>query len=1131
MEENITLEKFQEEAYNDVLATYVFDVEVAGKKSEVSRELEAKKQGIELHFLRYGIFNPYPFYLQDNKFVRAPEIEVEEVSHNKNDKKTIDYKLDEVVVKAKRKSANPSNLAPKLTHGRYERTGLRAGYLYILHNEEPKKWIEYKIDEYGTLYPIYWKHNKIDGKYTDIRDIVSRKKKYSYTVKPSSTIWVAYSHTQWSIKQLEHIQNTPEDDERMIKVECKGYEKDAELEKAEVIHDRPYHSFIATFNYTCYPEAIRLEEQLKTIHAIENADDPNNENTLLEDMFITLPDPVGCAYDLTTIIFDKIEYLRSMVECLASSVHHIDLYKYKIGLIEYGEIQSDKLSKKEAEELKYIFTTALTTYKFVYNNPKLKEEYTRISGKWYLNHGISHEKLDLILAIDERKRVRSVINGFRNDLGNLLKSEHYKNAVAVFYKNNPNPLATIEGKNVISDHLLCLSNYPAMVDRELLPENEYKPYEDKWVKEIIKTSKNESTLQHINELLFSPIEVTDIEKQDTENWDYTVSFSGKLISHFGKMSRAYIGFGKAIKVELLRNQFDLITRKENGVKNTYLVTAAKNLIYEEFLNDLKKINKNIASNHPQHKRVNNIDHAKIPVTYWLLVEEQFKGEINAKMQTHIKNPEKLSIHIRNGKQLPYAKKIEKIIESQEFRSTILVFEMFALMQSINDMVDKGYSNESLFKITGASIKFISAGLNVRESISNDITKRKVKAFITTNPRATDTEIKNVIKEINKTSFATRWKNPIGIFKGGAASYTLYTSIGDVQRSLAKCDNDAALAYSGATVISAVSLLETLGLISLAGVPGLIVGGLGLAFYGLAYYLTDDELETFFKFFPFSSQTYLINKGNTNPYYNARLMYRAKKELINPYKKEYLSSAFNESYKSVYVRLINLLSGSAIIMKAGNTRYVSPKSTKPILYDKNLHKNWIEKNSSLWSNLAIDISFGSFFSNSDELEYELYVVQHKDPLLGNKSYKLPKQCYDTIVTAPSLVNDEPTFIEQSLRNGNTNAAFKQFHIWVRVPKYLHVTYKIAANNVFSTKKENILRLNKHSHIAVLCKYTSKQLKLPLTPEDKQGYLFNIMPLAEEIKKKDEWSAKRNIGVNKAVVIKDKNVFFRRFPLQH
>lgn len=264
------------------------------------------------------------------------------------------------------------------------------------------------------------------------------------------------------------------------------------------------------------------------------------------------------------------------------------------------------------------------------------------------------------------------------------------------------------------------------------------------------------------------------------------------------------------------------------------------------------------------------------------------------------------------------------------------------------------------------------------------------------------------------------------------------------------------------------------------------------------------------------------------------MYRGKEKLINPYKKEYLSSSFDESYKSVYVRLLNLIVGSAITIKASSTRYASPKSTTPTFRAANqdLHKNWIDNSATLWSNLAIDISFGSFFNNPNGLTYELYLVQYNDPLLGNKSYELPKHCYDTVVTAPSTVDDKPEFKEQSLRNGNMDASFKQFHIWVRVPKYLQVKHQLAANNIVKQEYEgNKVYLNKYSYIAILCKYSDAQIQLPLHPKDKQGYLWNIMPLIKDNKKEEEYITFRNVKAGKATIIEDKSLFFRRFPLQH
>lgn len=924
----------------------------------------------------------------------------------------------------------------------------------------------------------------------------------------------------------------------MMKVVCTGYEKEAELSSSEEDkHHKPYHSFVAAFDYTMYSEASRLEEKLKTISAIENADDPNNENTLLEDMFITLQDPLGCAYDLVDIIFYNIELLSAMVESLASSVHYVDLYKYKLGLMEYGDIQSQEITEEEAEEIKYIFTTALTTYKFVYNNPELKEDYTRKKGKWYLNHGISHEKLDLILAISDRRRLRNLINGFRDDLGNLMKSEYYKNAISICSVHQPNPLAAIEGKNIISDHLLCLAHYPAMVDQKLLANHEYNFKGDTWIKEIINTSYAKSIFSHIDALLFEGINLTPLEVQDTTDWQYVFKFNKKLFSHFQKMGKTYVGMHDAIEMKLFKNQLNFTTRMVDGERQHYLVIDEKTLIKEHY-ETFERVKENIASKHPMHSSNKSFKHsARGPLphtTYWLLVEEQFRKETDALSQAKFsKNTKKLSVHIKNSHKLPYAKKIDRFVNGTEFRGAVLVFEIFSLVNHADKMLAnrKNIANADYIKLAGVVTKATSAGLNLAESISKDIAKDKVRTFISTHPRANPTEVNEIRKTIKKSSFATKGSGVIRFAGKAASTFTLYFAVEDMHKALARSDNDAALAYSGAAALAAVSLAGSLGWISLAGLPGLIVAGLGLAFYGLAYYLTDDELETFFKFFPFSSQTRLLNNGNENPYYNARLMYKGKETLIGNYQNDYMPANFNESYKSVYVRLMNLIVGSNIKLEAGRVQrsYRSPKATAPMLQssDKNaLPKNWMEENDEYWANLSIDISFGSFLSDAADLEYELYLIQHDDPYGGNRSYRLPKGCWDTFITAPTTTaNKKVAFKEPSFRAGNINANYHQFHIWLRVPKYIENT---ATPSFLETNKQYI---NKHSSIAILCRYTNSQIKLPITSNDQQGYLFNSLPVRKTQEKEKKFANLSNLKSGKAQIVTDKSLFFKKFPLQN
>lgn len=1147
MRENPALEKYQKETYNDILATYIFEVETGGVQNEDSPSLEAKKPGIVLHFLRYGVFDPFCYIKQGNIKVRAPYTHEETEQENatqqpqqttetngsqdtNTDQEATAYDLEEALVTATRTPINPSENAPELEQGHYGRTGLREGYLYILEEGEAHQWIEYQIDELGALFPIYWEKNKKDGVYIDIRDEVSKTRKKSHTVKPCTFVWVAYSPVQWTIQQIEAIEPDPGKDELMTRIECSGYMKDAAIDAPEIRHHTPYDEFEAFFAYTQDKQAFWLQQQLSVIADVENAPDPDHENTLKEDMFITLHDPMGCADDIEKIIEYKVTHLDAIVQTLKTAQHASDLYDEVLELAPHPDQDKGATSKEETEEIAYIFAMALTTYKFVYNNDELENEYAKSGGEWHLKHGISLGKLNDILAINLRKRKRNVINRYRNDLGNLLQSAHYETALHTCLEGSP--LAIVEGKNYCSSHLLMLAHYPAMIDRALLTEREYKPLEDQWCKAIINTTKKKSVFKKVEELLYKEVEITELEQQDKKDWKYVIKFNKKMIDHLKKISKSYVGYGAAVELKMVKSQMLFATRTVKGVKDTYLVIDEGPLIRDHF-DAYTKVKANIESKNPIHLKQSAIHHAKKPASYWLKVHESFLNEAEANQTTHTQPHKQASIHIKKSKDLPYGKKIEQIIKGPEFRSTVLVFEIFALTNEFSKGFEQGWNNESKLKAFGASIKTTAAALNLAESLSvlkgNDLYTNT----IADKPRATAVEKKGIRDDIKKNSFATKAKGVTKFANVAGSMVTIISSIHDMSKARALEDNDAALAYGGAAVLGGVALAADLGLIALHPVALIIIAGMGLALYGLAYYLTDDALATFFKHYPFSTKVGRYTDSGTQPYYNAQILYENRAALIAKHESKYMPKSSNNTYKNLFVRLINLISGSGIVMKAGNGALHSPRDSEFYLRDADKPIT-MQQQSEFWKTLSIDVAFGTFLQEESLLTCELYLVETQT----DKSYRIPSEHYDTMLVAPvDTADGKKEFKRIRQTNYNEFSVYKKMHIWLRIPKTIEISTTTIDREYhfkdprYTKKNKSTIPITKYSYIAVLCKYTDGSVALPLCPDNTQGYLCSMMTVHKHAGvTPGTFSNTEVISRAAEASILTKKLFFDTYPLQ-
>jgi hypothetical protein len=334
---------------------------------------------------------------------------------------------------------------------------------------------------------------------------------------------------------------------------------------------------------------------------------------------------------------------------------------------------------------------------------------------------------------------------------------------------------------------------------------------------------------------------------------------------------------------------------------------------------------------------------------------------------------------------------------------------------------------------------------------------------------------------------------------------------DMVKSINASDNDAALAYSAAVGVSGYLLAVDLGMASLSTGPFIVVAGIGLLFYGLAYYLTDSDLEKFFKHYPFSTQMTHATSSD-NPFLYARALYKHRGKYIKQWETKYMEHT-NVSYKHLFVRLTNLLAGGMLKIKGSSES--RSKNDRGHYLSATGHNNIIAPNSGLWTSMDIRVSFASFLQDQNQIEYEVYLLQKKDAFSKPVSYRIPNRALQS-------------FMEKQ-ENGT-----QQLQLWLQVPQELQVKIiepvKQTANvsimlQQTRTTTQSML-IQPDARIAVLCKFKGNtETIFPLTLDDTHAYLYTNMQIG--LSYSDGLLIRRSFD---AMIIK-KQAFLKAYPLQN
>ncbi len=1095
MERNEALETYQKETYNQDIATYTFSVEVAGVTSPERTELKAKKPGINLHFLRYGVFNAKPNYqLKKDIIVHPPETE----SDLNEDEAAVQEKvkrieLDEVEVTAEKKTPEtPNDKLPDIKNAYYARTILNEGYLYVIEEGDDKYWLEYEINEYGTLRPVLWKDNLDENNnYKDLRDKSGNTTEDSLIFKQCTILWVGYSATQLSLKQLEDLKGNLENTNTFLKVECEGFDK-SEAENLDYKQQiAPYNRFYTLFKSDQDTQSMIFKNRLTQITEIEEAPDPNNENVLLEDMFVTLLDPIGCADDLYYLTEKEHNYHEALIATLTIPQTPRNYYESTWG----KEKESiEDISKEIKEQVNYLFVTALSTYKFVYDNPETIDKYSRDKESW--SHGVDQKKVYKILNVEERQQQRQRIYKMRDALGTFIKSENYQTAL-LGYKNN-SPFRQEAGKLHAANHLYMLAVYEGIADRDLNLTKDYKPNQDYWLQQIRGTLVSNPTIfKTTTALLDLEIDIAFLENEPQKPVKTHLKFGKKFVSLGKKILEAYAGIGS-----LSQSEFELVNKKifyvsaiSKAGKNGPFYKL-KNKTFSDFLSDheLRKLAKQ------QH------NHQTKTYTYFKVHPDALDEAKKIARGSGVgKNP---VIYVDKADSTKYGEKVQEFLDSKAFNRFLLIYELWGLAMAGQKMAKDGVNFNTVFSFSGAFVKTSAIVLKLTK-------ETKAAELFDDFSRARNYEVPRLINRHKGRTIAITSKS---LAKGASAvggAFTVVACAKDSYIAFAKADYDAAMAQTVAGVASGVLLASQVGLIAeLAFPPALIISLIGMAAFGIAIYFTDTELEAYFKHYPLSTFSNIKSDLYTlEPYDFMLKLYEHRDELLWPNKDNLLvteSYDHLKDFKRVFVNLMNVIGNGSLEIR-GSEHLLSPRDKQSYFHTplQPYKDKWYHP----WRSIGIQISFGAFLRSVEDLEYELYYVNQGSFALRESRYAIP-------------ISKKHCKVLPFLDKNNTYTV----ELWLQIPDKLTIIEEDASQSVIevhrNTKRQTVNLDLETGEIAVLCKLNSEhQQNLPLTQNDTEGYLYSQLPI--QYRDKNTGVVSRRSGFTQVVT---KTQFLKTYPLK-
>ena len=960
--------KNQRDEAKQVDAKYTVLVSGAGVTCEEKPILEALLPGVRLHFLRYALFP------KEGKG-KASAMRIK------------DYKDEEFTLS----DADISN--GDLNSTDFFMVGAsipREGYIYLINPDDNTDCHELKVNADGNMSHVIWdndnfyNHNKQpkDERLPE-NDNIYYKRIINKEKGKARSFWIGYSPVQWAYKHFKKVLKMSDDEKKalhMIYVEAKGIKKGEETAQEHVL---PYNK--VHFVYDREDSRHRaFKERLKKVAAIEKRESNKGKNDILEDMFITLHDPIGAVEDIAFELNDAFSKQEAIVEAIQNGEDYETVIdRYKNG--------TEKTSfTYEEQQLQSLFQTALTTYHLVYGNPKMESDYDG-GGTSYWNtdfkgSGVDKTKVEHILGVAYRKERRKEIRTLRNELGGIMHTNYYKNAWQHY--NTEVDDYILEGKFLATNHMALLAKKPHSVDRHLDLKKNFEDNDDKW-EEFFSETLDFDHDKPLNKLLDTPVELVFVTGPliDLENKlggvirGLTESYAEKIIvtEQVTTVEKVQVPKTrietKTVKVPEYKDILfkRLLAHKVYGVevlevREKTLEAEFKGTNYEL---DRQRVNfidyKPIKKKHKTSWRIDNegkILIARLEVSKEVVLKQKLRGKNLVQVPViHNKTVEEV-VHYLDEIERSFTKQVDKeifkrphgelaknLFDGKIFTGSLAVLQVFNVLNAASAI---GNTNDykNIVNTVGITAELIEASLYYKRSIAinNGISKNM----------------------INKLSYRA---NTFGNFGAGVTVLMCAWEALDSQNAR---DYDAMWAWAGAGAAWGAfsfggSTMAT-GLASLGFTPaGIVIGGIAIGLTALAYYLKDTPLEAYFINNILSDAVAAPNGASGNlPWEYAKKLYTDRDNQIpEPSSIEFWAKDEFKKWENMQVMYQDFLD----ILVCANIRFTPTE----LILKKNI-RPWASTIS-----VSIDISdivayraeisFRQFLTTEDQLDYEVYYFEN------------------------------------------------------------------------------------------------------------------------------------------------------------
>jgi hypothetical protein len=976
-EENLEVEEKQAKQFDPVVGQYFFEVEVAGLKSDRSPTLEALKPGIDLHFYRYGLFP-------------------ESAKNNGNEPSLLSFNKDGEQIEQP-EELKPAG-APTVDGFFYGRTVLNPGYLYVFDANNESLWYEYEVDGLGRYIPVLWAQNKEDGKYKDVREANGNVLDY-ITFEIDTELWVAYSPVQWSIDYHQSMRSDAKRRQnRMLKIKCTGFKKNEASSNSDVL---PFDELETTYWSEERHFPLWFNEKIDCCRANFERDLKNESDPVKEDMHITLYDSVGCALDINQELgFKNIEF-RALVENIKTG-QSVDYIKKKLMA---GEVEIPLVS----EEHYHLFLLALTCYQMVYSTRENTEKYdggkpgnnffdthfphqlevqnqkdakrrklkrrnrsyssgygngyqnlgkaiqesqysdpNRVGQEIFIGYGLDRQKVEGILGIEDRKKLRNQIEELRDKLGEFLKSDYFK-AILDDYLHNTE-VGKLDGMAGFSVILSNLFAAPADVERHLLlPQHRKK--DDQWKQWICALTDDKTKKQKVKS--------TGI-KSRAPGYQSKDPFHG-----------------------LMSSDIDLQTtsqeQRDIAVKMVAFIKAQLNFMSEQAI-ELKEFD---------GKPVTRATDVKKFVVKKLQTKYKYKGspiillrrsEIYAQLNAFGYDLDKTYVKIA-----PYNGRKDWLRIYQNSKNVSVSIEDGMKMIEFPVEYDRELSKTelNLNKLNHKAAKILNSGsfngfmaglqmLNMYGTVIEFDNKRLGKSILTTGGVAAD--LTEAVINVQKAQMAAKGmgEHPLNVIGRRAKVFgaiggfaTSGICIWDAVDAFNQGDVDAGVAWVGAGISYGVATVMTTFCsgMALAGPVGLIAAAAGFGLFVLANELTDDELEDYFKNFLLCDRQAFEKETDESPgHYISRILSNRRRLMGSDPEEEDLQTLMNP-YDAL-ARLYDLIVCPVMTFKVKRYEILSGEYNTPYASGA--------INSYLFQSFKITMEFSRFFNEYSTIESYAYL---------------------------------------------------------------------------------------------------------------------------------------------------------------